>query len=370
MPRRTGPRSERTGSRSRWCAAARVFVADRPRLDAQTVLDRPRRKLDAGRIGALVRLDQTLIVLARELAVDRQPDRPVAAAARKADRVVDARLVPGIVSTFFAYCAGANTCSRSAPSCTSPKVPRVLTLLSTRLSEPTSLASFCISPMPRCTCSSRSATWRKLSPSRCSRVACSFSSTVARICSSFFSLSAWIASSRVSTAALTSVIRWSLARTSACSCSASVSESSFSELAWRAPWAFCVSARCCCIAASWRLKLSICSFWVRAVSPCCASSVCWNSASDCESSCRVPCALRMTSSRISRACRSMPASAGGRRRAIQTVRTTRTARSATTSQSKGIRNCRSGERRCRPADLVLQRGRLPRARRSAKSNAT
>ena len=31
--------------------------------------------LDAGRVGALLRLEQPLVVLARELAVDRQPQR-------------------------------------------------------------------------------------------------------------------------------------------------------------------------------------------------------------------------------------------------------------------------------------------------------
>ena len=48
------------------------------------------------------------------------------------------------------------------------RMAEVKATVETRLSEPTSLASFCISPMPRWTCSSRSATWRKLSPSRCS----------------------------------------------------------------------------------------------------------------------------------------------------------------------------------------------------------
>ena len=48
-------------------------------------------RLDAGRVGALVRLEQPLVVLARELAVDRQPDRlAVAAPAGQLDRVVDA----------------------------------------------------------------------------------------------------------------------------------------------------------------------------------------------------------------------------------------------------------------------------------------
>ena len=100
---------------------------------------------------------------------------------------------PGSVATFAAYCSGVKTCSSKPASCTSPNTPRVFTLVSTRFSEPTSRARFCISPRPLCTCSRRSATCLKLSPSRCSSVACSFSSTVARICSSFFSLSCWMA---------------------------------------------------------------------------------------------------------------------------------------------------------------------------------
>ena len=95
-----------------------------------------------------------------------------------------------MVSTLRAYWSGVSTCSSRPPSCTSPNMPRVLTLVSTRCrSRRRPAASVCISPRPRCTCSSRSATCLKLSPRRCSSVACSFSSTVARICSSFFSLS-------------------------------------------------------------------------------------------------------------------------------------------------------------------------------------
>ncbi len=46
-----------------------------------------------------------------------------------------------------------------------------------------------MSPSPLCTCSSRSATCLNDWPSRSSSVVCSFSSTVARICSSFCALS-------------------------------------------------------------------------------------------------------------------------------------------------------------------------------------
>ena len=223
--------------------------------------------------------------------------------------------LPGTVATLVAYCSGVNTCSSSPASCTSPKMPRVLTLVSTRFSEPTSRASVCISPRPLCTCSSRSATCLKLSPRRCSSVACSFSSTVARICSSFFSLPSCNAPSRVSTALRTSPRRRSLASDSVRSCSPRLSARRFNaaSCASRADWLCCDSAwvapcsaslTCCCIAASWVRNESICSFCVRATSPLCASSVCWNSDSVPASSWRVPRALSCTSARNSRSSRS------------------------------------------------------------------
>ncbi len=75
-------------------------------------------------------------------------------------------------------------------SCTSPQPPRFLTLLSTRLRSPTPVASCCISPSPRWTCSSRSETSLNEASRRVLRVVCSFSSTVPRICSSLAALSA------------------------------------------------------------------------------------------------------------------------------------------------------------------------------------
>ena len=105
----------------------------------------------------------------------------------------------GRVATFSAYCSAVSTCSSRLASCTSPQVPRVLTLVSTFLRSPTPAASVCISPRPRCTCSSRSETSLKDSPRRCSSVACSFSSTVLRISSSLAAFSVWMAPRRVST---------------------------------------------------------------------------------------------------------------------------------------------------------------------------
>ena len=75
---------------------------------------------------------------------------------------------------------------------------------------------------------------------------------------------------------------------SARNCSFSVSENRCSAPAARPQVLRKVSAWCCCVAASWVRKLSICSFCVRATSPCCVSSVCWNVASVCVSSWRVP----------------------------------------------------------------------------------
>ena len=85
---------------------------------------------------------------------------------------------------------------RAAPR---PSRRGVLTLASTRFRSPTPAASVCISPSPLCTCSRRSDTCLNDAPRRCSSVACSFSSTVARISSSFFAFSLRSTSSRCST---------------------------------------------------------------------------------------------------------------------------------------------------------------------------
>ena len=94
----------------------------------------------------------------------------------------------GRTLTFLSYCSGARICSRMAPNCTSPQVPRSLTLVKTRLRSPTPVAKVCISPSPRCTASSLSLTILKDSPMRFSKALCNCSSTVFCICSSFFSL--------------------------------------------------------------------------------------------------------------------------------------------------------------------------------------
>ena len=78
--------------------------------------------------------------------------------------------------------------SRRACNWTSPQVPRDFTLVRTRLKSPTSSASCFISPRPWLTESMLLRTVSKASPRRFSRVPWSFSSTVSRIWSSFFSL--------------------------------------------------------------------------------------------------------------------------------------------------------------------------------------
>ena len=57
-------------------------------------------------------------------------------------------VLPGTVATLQAYWPGAKICSKIAPSCTSPRMPRVLTPDSTCFKLPTSAARFCISPRP------------------------------------------------------------------------------------------------------------------------------------------------------------------------------------------------------------------------------
>ena len=99
-------------------------------------------------------------------------------------------LLPGTVATFSAYWPGAKISFRIAPSCTSPRIPRVFTPESTCFRLPTSAARFCISPRPLYTCSSWVLTARNDSLTRRCSVASSFSSTVPRISSSFLLLSA------------------------------------------------------------------------------------------------------------------------------------------------------------------------------------
>ena len=103
---------------------------------------------------------------------------------------------PSRVLTLRSYCEEVSTSSSSAPSCTSPQVPRALTLVSTLLRSRTPPASSCISPRPFCTASRRSLTSLKDSPRRFSSVPCSFSSTVCRISSSFFELLSCISRTR------------------------------------------------------------------------------------------------------------------------------------------------------------------------------
>ena len=65
------------------------------------------------------------------------------------DRVLDPLGIDsGLTATLAAYWSGVSICSSRLPSWTSPQVPRVLTLVSTRLRSPMPLASDCISPKP------------------------------------------------------------------------------------------------------------------------------------------------------------------------------------------------------------------------------
>ncbi len=94
----------------------------------------------------------------------------------------------GFVCTFVSYCPTVRISSSIAPSWTSPSVPRVFTFDRTFLRSPTPVARLRISPSPLWTASSCALTSLKDSPSRFSRVSCSFSSTVRRISSSLTSL--------------------------------------------------------------------------------------------------------------------------------------------------------------------------------------
>ena len=197
-------------------------------------------------------------------------------------------LLPGCVATCAAYWSTVNTCSSSADSCASPKIPRVLTLVSRCFRSPTPCARVCISPKPLWTCSSLSATCLKLSPKRVSKVVCSFSSTVLRISSSLAELLACNWASCFSRVSRTSPMRRALDSLTDCNCITSVSDS-----------VFCSSASC------WP-KASICVFCVRIASALCCVSVCWKVANVVLSSCRLFRPLSTISRRTSRSVLSLP----------------------------------------------------------------
>ena len=145
-----------------------------------------RRLRDASASARSCGFRQALVLLLRELGVDRQPTGAPPS-------VVPGSLIANSTRALAARPRSprssrtgptVSTCSSSMPSCTSPQVPRDFTLVSTRFRSPTPIASCCISPRPWCTFSSRSETSLNDSPRRCSSVACSFSSTVRRISSS------------------------------------------------------------------------------------------------------------------------------------------------------------------------------------------
>ncbi len=110
--------------------------------------------------------------------------------------------VSGRTAALTTYWRSASISDSSAPSCTSPQMPRDLTLVSTFFRSPTPVASERISPRPLYTCSRRSLTSEKLSPRRLLSVLCRFSSTVLRISSSFT-----LVSLRISPIVLNSVSR-------------------------------------------------------------------------------------------------------------------------------------------------------------------
>ena len=163
--------------------------------------------------------------------------------------------LPGMVATFSAYWPGARISRRMPPSCTSPRMPRVLTPDSTRLSPPTSAASVCISPRPLYTCSSCWLTARKESEMRFCSVVCSFSSTVPRISSSLRLLSVRMVSSPCARAARRPSMRAALEssrplrrRSSSASCAVTASLAAF----WRAaPVRSMASSRAPAAAALW-----------------------------------------------------------------------------------------------------------------------
>ena len=328
--------------------------------------------LDAGRVGALLRLEQALVVLARELAVDRQPERrAVVAPARQLDRELDARVrCPAPSRRWCAYCVGVNTCSsRPAELHLAEHAARldVAQHAAERadVARPASASRRGRGAPARA--ARRPGGSSRRGAARASRAASRRRSRASARASSRCRPGSRRAAPRPSPR--TSAIRWSLARTSACSWLAE----RLGELASATPPGAGLARR-----ASHRATRAPGA----PARP--APSVAWTSdsaemllrrrelaaeavdllvlrarrlallreqraAGRRRASRRAPGAspgrCASTSSRSSRACRSTLESTGGRRSAIQKVMTTRSARSAGTSQSKCIARL-SQRRRC------------------------
>ena len=262
-------------------------------------------RLDAGAVGALLRVEQALVVLARELAVDRQPHRrAVVAPAGQADRELDARVAARHRLDVARVLLGREHLLEQAGQLHFAEDAARLHVGQHALERADVAGQRSASRPGRwCTCSSRSATCLKLSPRRCSSVACSFSSTVARICSSFFSLPSCSAASRCSTAVRTSRRRRSLPSASGAAARPACRRALTRVLASRADATALRST-----AASRRAGCgseSICSFCVRATSPPCVSSVCWNASaqvSSCAQAARCAAPRRAARARAARRC--------------------------------------------------------------------
>ena len=178
-PRRTGPRWARTGSPKSVLCGGDV-LADRPGLGAKARLDGLGGGLDGHRVGALLGVGSRSQssrgnlastgshIGARRRHAPEQAQRANSTRSRRCRNGLDVGRV----------LLGREHLLEQA-GCVSPKMPRVF-VGQDAVKASTSRASNTSRPDPRCTCSSRSATWRKLSPGA-SSAACSFSSTVAHL---------------------------------------------------------------------------------------------------------------------------------------------------------------------------------------------
>ena len=307
---------------------------------AQPVLDRPAGRLHAGPVGLLLRLQQPLVVLARELAVDRQPERlAVVAPARQLDRELDPRAarrhgldVGGVLLDGEHLLEQAGELHLAEHAARLDVVQHAAQRAD--VAAPASASRRCRdAPAPAARPpggSSRPGAapgWRAASrrrwrgsaraSSRCpagSRPAGSPPPGAPRPCAGRWPAPGPRAGARASPRgpSATPPGAFPARRASAPALRATGEPAPPARASpGRARHRAAAASRASC-----RPKASISSFWVRDTSPCCASSVRWKSPSVATTSWRVTWALRAISSRRSRAWRSASGCTGGGRSAI------------------------------------------------------
>ena len=158
----------------------RHVLADLLRLLAYRALQRLTRLPGGFRIHALLRVEQALVVLARELGVDRQPDHGIAGGPRETHREFDPLVAARHGGHVRLVLVGREHLLQQAGQLDFAEHGRLLTLCQHRCRPPTSPPAWPMSPAPGGPRQHRGDVAEAFAQARF-QVAWSFSSTVARI---------------------------------------------------------------------------------------------------------------------------------------------------------------------------------------------